>query len=232
MLTNWLVSIGILSKFRQYRSLPPMPRRARVSPDRILAAAAVEFAERGFGGARVDRIARRARVNKAMLYYYFKSKQGLYRTLLRRMFTLAGDRIRAIATGAGAPGEKLDRVIAGLAGLLRENSALPAIMLREIAESGAHLDPETLTALASVPRAFSLIIEDGVAQGAFRPVHPVFAYFSTLAPMVFYVAGTPIRKEITNLHLINLRALSPDQFVGHLQDAMHRSLACDVTPAS
>ena len=60
-----------------------MPRRPRVSPDRILAAAAAEFAERGFGGARVDRIARRARVNKAMLYYHFRSKRELYRTLLR-----------------------------------------------------------------------------------------------------------------------------------------------------
>ena len=67
-----------------------MPRPARVSPDRILAAAAVEFAARGFAGARVDRIARRARVNKAMLYYHFHSKQGLYRTLLRRTFTTAG----------------------------------------------------------------------------------------------------------------------------------------------
>ena len=209
-----------------------MPRPARVSPDRILAAAAVEFAERGFGGARVDRIARRARVNKAMLYYHFKSKQGLYRTLLRRMFTLAGERMRAIATGGGAPGEKVDRAIAGLAGLIREHTHFPAIMLREIAESGAHLDHQTLAALASVPRAFSLIIEDGVAQGAFRPVHPVFAYFSTLAPIVFYLAGTPIRKEIAELHLINLRALSPDQFARHLQDAIHRSLARDVTPAS
>ena len=44
-----------------------MSRPARVSPDRILAAAALEFAERGYAGARVDRIARRARVNKAML---------------------------------------------------------------------------------------------------------------------------------------------------------------------
>ena len=61
-----------------------MPRPARVSPDRILAAAALEFAERGYAGARVDRIARRARVNKAMLYYHFGSKQGLYRTLLAR----------------------------------------------------------------------------------------------------------------------------------------------------
>jgi AcrR family transcriptional regulator len=58
-----------------------MARPARVSPDRILAAAAAEFAERGFAGARVDRIARRARVNKAMIYYHFASKQRLYRVL-------------------------------------------------------------------------------------------------------------------------------------------------------
>ena len=209
-----------------------MPRPARVSPDRILAAAALEFAERGFGGARVDRIARRARVNKAMLYYHFKSKQGLYRTLLRGMFTLAGQRLRAIATGDGTPIEKVDRAIAGFADLIREHAHFPGIMLREIAEGGAHLDRETLAALASVPRAFSLIIQDGVAEGAFRPVHPVFAYFSTLAPIVFYLAGAPIRQEITELQLIDMRALSPDQFVRHLQDAIHRSLARDGSPTS
>ena len=60
-------------------------------------------------------------------------------------------------------------------------------------------------------------------QGAFRPVHPVFAYFSMFAPIVFYLAGAPIRKELAELHLINMRALSPDEFVAHLQDAMRRS---------
>ena len=68
-----------------------MGRPARVSPDRILAAAALEFAERGYAGARVDRIARRARVNKAMLYYHFHSKQGLYRALLRQIFSRASE---------------------------------------------------------------------------------------------------------------------------------------------
>ena len=82
-----------------------MARPARVSPDRILAAAAVEFAERGFAGARVDRIARRARVNKAMLYYHFKSKQGLYRTLLRQIFTLAAGRLSEIAALDISPAE-------------------------------------------------------------------------------------------------------------------------------
>ena len=50
---------------------------------RILKAAVEEFAARGYDGAGVDRIARRARVNKALIYYYFESKRGLYRQILQ-----------------------------------------------------------------------------------------------------------------------------------------------------
>ena len=71
------------------------------------------------------------------------------------------------------------------------------------------------------------IVEDGVASGAFRAVHPVFAYFSVLAPIVFYLAGTPIRKELSHLHVIDLRALSPAEFVAAMQDAARRSFARD-----
>jgi AcrR family transcriptional regulator len=52
--------------------------------EKILAAALAEFSARGFAGARVDTIARRARVNKRMLYYCFGTKQDLYREILRR----------------------------------------------------------------------------------------------------------------------------------------------------
>jgi len=51
---------------------------------RILAAAVREFSSKGISGARVDAIAARARVNKRMLYYYFESKEGLFREILRR----------------------------------------------------------------------------------------------------------------------------------------------------
>ena len=126
----------------------------RVSPDRILAAAALEFAERGFAGARVDRIARRARVNKAMLYYHFKSKQALYRTLLRRMFTRAGDRLAADRRQRPArPPTRSTARSPARRRSSREHALFPAIMLREVAEGGAHLDRETLAALAAVPRA-------------------------------------------------------------------------------
>ena len=205
-----------------------MARPARVSPDRILAAAAVEFAERGFAGARVDRIARRARVNKAMLYYHFKSKQGLYHTLLRQIFTLAADRLREIAALDVSPMEKVDRTIAGMAALVSEYSYFPAIMMREVAEGGAHLDRATLTALANLPRAVGAIVHDGVASGAFRPINPIFAYFSMLAPIVFYLAGAPIRNEISHLHVIDMRALSTDEFVAHVQEATRRAFAADL----
>ena len=54
------------------------------SPQRILEAALQEFAAKGFAGARVDVIARRARINKRMLYHYFGDKEGLFREVLRR----------------------------------------------------------------------------------------------------------------------------------------------------
>src|SRR5262245_35096260 len=106
-----------------------MPRPARVSPDRILAAAAREFAARGYAGARVDRIARRARVNKAMLYYHFGSKQQLYRALLRATCAEAAGVLAAIAASPAAPGDKLDGAVAALATFVVTHSFFPAIML-------------------------------------------------------------------------------------------------------
>ncbi|MGH7413178.1 MAG: TetR/AcrR family transcriptional regulator [Candidatus Rokuibacteriota bacterium] len=57
------------------------PQRTR---DRILAAALAEFSLEGFAGARVARIARRARVNKRMLYHYFGNKEDLFREIFDR----------------------------------------------------------------------------------------------------------------------------------------------------
>lgn len=204
-----------------------MARPPSVSPDRILAAATAEFAARGFAGARVDRIARAARVNKAMLYYHFGSKKALYRALLRRMFARTADRIGAIASADLPPAEKLPRIIAALADHIVEHAHFPRIMLREIAEGGAHLDRETLAALASIPRTVAGVVMEGVAQGAFRDVQPILAYFSILAPIVFFFAGAPVLRELGDLRLMDTSTIAPEVFVEHLQETMRRALAPD-----
>ncbi len=79
------------------------PERTR---ERILTAALKEFAAKGLAGARVDRIARRARINKRMLYHYFGNKDNLFREILRRKLE------ERVAWAGGAPddaGETLTR---------------------------------------------------------------------------------------------------------------------------
>jgi AcrR family transcriptional regulator len=77
------------------------PERTR---ERILSAALQEFAANGFAGARVDAIARRAAINKRMLYHYFGNKEHLFREVLRRKITER----QASAEGlSGDPAESL-----------------------------------------------------------------------------------------------------------------------------
>ncbi len=77
------------------------PQRTR---ELILVAALAEFARNGFAGARVDAVARRARVNKRMLYHYFGSKEGLFQAVLRRRM---GERNRWLAEAPPDPAELL-----------------------------------------------------------------------------------------------------------------------------
>ena len=205
-----------------------MARPARVSPDRILAAAAAEFSERGYAGARVDRIARRARVNKAMLYYHFASKQGLYRTLLRQTFGAIATQLQAIATDEALDSpRRLDAAVAALAAHIEAHRSFPSIMLREVADGGIHLDPDTLAGLAAVPQAFAAILRPGIANGAFRDMHPVAAYFTTIAPILMFVASRPVRTQILSRKSVSLPGppLATDTFLAEFTTSLQRAFA-------
>jgi AcrR family transcriptional regulator len=79
-------------------------RNPQLTKQRILEAALEEFSAKGFAGARVDVIARRARINKRMLYHYFGDKEGLFREVLRRKIA------ERSAWLAGAPEEPAERL--------------------------------------------------------------------------------------------------------------------------
>jgi len=78
----------------------------------IITAAREEYANRGFAGARVDQIARRAGVNKQLLFYYYHSKRGLFHAVL----TQAAGELEAALTALALPtGRPLDRLRLALA---------------------------------------------------------------------------------------------------------------------
>ena len=73
------------------------------SKDKILMAAQREFATRGFSGARMDTIAREAGINKAMLFYYFSSKEKLYQTILHGVMNEFFTKISGLITSELTP---------------------------------------------------------------------------------------------------------------------------------
>src|SRR4051812_33607670 len=84
---------------------PRTPRQARSDQTRsaILAAAEQVFARSGLAGARTDAIAAAAGVNKALLYYYFKSKEALYGAVIEDHFKAFNERALPILLGDGSP---------------------------------------------------------------------------------------------------------------------------------
>jgi AcrR family transcriptional regulator len=82
----------------------PSVRNPEQTQQRILEAALQEFSGKGFAGARVDVIARRARINKRMLYHYFGDKEGLFREVLRRKIA---ERSAWLANAPEEPTERL-----------------------------------------------------------------------------------------------------------------------------
>ena len=188
-----------------------------VSRDRVFAAAAAEFAARGYAGANMDRIARAARLNKAMIYYHFKSKAALYRAILRDMFGAVRARIGVVAASGESPEDKIRLYIEALAAEAEARPHFPPIWLREIAEGAEHVDAATLAYVRDVLAALGGIIAEGVRLGRFQPAHPLLVQGGIIAPLMFFLATAPLRRKIGRVAIPGVPAVSRDMVVAHIQ---------------
>lgn len=166
--------------------------------DRILTAALDEFAEHGLAGARVDRIARRAGINKAMIYYHFSSKEALYEHILM------ADLEAALGTLTGHITEDLglDQVLAIIAGYHHEafqaGGKFARIMLRELAAGSENIKrvlPE-LTGKEELRRLIVRTIEVGKQQGKYRDIDVRHAMISFIGMSLFYLMVAPLVNQI------------------------------------
>ena len=197
---------------------------------RILAAACDEFGAHGFDATSVERIARRARVNKAMIYYHFPNKRALYACILRGVFTPITERLRGVTAAAAPPAEKLDRLIDTLVRSIDESQYFLPIFLREIADGGAHLGPEDLAHIAAIIGAVSGVIAEGARDRTFRPVHPALAHFTLVGPLMMFRATAPVRARLKAIHHVEILDADSDTLVRHLQMVANRMLAAGERP--
>lgn len=167
--------------------------------DRILDTASAVFAEVGFAGARVDEIAVRAGVNKAMLYYHVGDKRALYTAVLMRNFDRVRDVIDTVLTAEGTTRHRLEAVITALTNVVRAYPDHPRIMLREIASGAANLPPEGLARMLEMVAVVRDLLREGVSSGEFRPLDPVLTHLTIVGALIFLNATAPIRERAAQL---------------------------------
>jgi AcrR family transcriptional regulator len=187
------------------------------SRQRLFAAAAAEFAARGYAGANMDRIARAARLNKAMIYYHFKSKAALYREILRDMFDAVRTSVGDVARSDATPEDKIRGYVEAIATAAEARPHFPPIWLRELAEGGEHVDAATLRYVGDVLAALGGIIAEGRRAGRFHPANPLLVQGGIIAPLMFFLASTRTRQKIERTLASGGSAISRDIVVKHIQ---------------
>lgn len=193
-----------------------MPTRdAEASRGRVWSAAANEFAARGFDGAKVDRIAAVARVNKAMIYYHFASKAGLYNAILHDTFSAIAAAVRGVREAGGTAEFQMRAYVAAIAGIAEGRPFFPPIWLREVAEAGRHLDPAVAGHFKQVLSVLGGILQQGAAEGTMRRAHPFLVQLGIVAPLTLFLASEPLRAKFSQAH--KGMDVSVQDMVRHLQ---------------
>jgi len=165
---------------------------------RILDAAELAIAERGKAGARVAAIAEAAGVNKAMLYYYFGSKDDLYAAVLERVLGQVEELASTALSDAGSgPLERLEAFMDGYRAVLVAHPNFARVMVREILDGGAFVGKLFRERIGPLMPMAAMTMEQARRAGQFNEalqmpmVGPVM-----VSPFIFYAFAKPILSEV------------------------------------
>jgi len=170
--------------------------RTAEARDRILEAAIHEFSEHGLAGARTEQIAAAAGVNKALLYYYFDSKENLYSAALELVSARVRDRSMAVFLRDASPGERLIRAAIDHFDRILSQREFQTLMQHELmrmhkGESG-ELPLLVKRVFAPIQAMFQSMIREGVASGELIDADWFQIVLSALGANVFYFLSAPV----------------------------------------
>ena len=170
----------------------------------ILRAAAEEFAEHGIAGARTEAIAREARVNKALLYYYFKDKETLYGAVLDNAFSgLKATVFRVLDSDLPAR-EKIMTYAGTYFDFIASNQVYPRLMQREMMRAreghSPHIEKLVKNYFQPIYARVGELLRKGIAEGEFRKIDPAHFVPSMVAMSIFYFSSAPLMQKIVRFN--------------------------------
>ena len=193
--------------------MKPKARRRINDPEgtkrNIVEVATHEFAQKGYGGARVDAIAARTRTSKRMIYYYFGGKEGLYLAVLEAAYT-GIRRIEATLDLDRLPPETALRKLVGFTfDYYIEHPEFVRLVMNENIMNGVHMArSRTIGKLnLTVIDALRAIVARGQKAGVFRrDIDPLELHMSISALGIFNVANRATFSTIFKLDMTSPKA--------------------------
>jgi len=167
---------------------------------RILDAALGEFSAYGLAGARTDRIATSAGVNKALLYYYFDSKEGLYTAALEMIAAKVRDTSMAVFLREASAGEKLLRTALNHFDRILTQREFQSLMQQEMirlhkGESDA-IPVLAKRVFAPLHAMFQAMLREGMGSGELINVDWMQVVLAGLGANVFFFLSAPVWKMV------------------------------------
>jgi TetR/AcrR family transcriptional regulator len=185
--------------------------------EKVFQAALKEFALCGYEGARVDRIARRAKVNKAMIYYHYKNKEHLYEKVLSSIYENMYVHIATIKKEGVEADEQIYSFIENfLCYFDSVDSDFFGIMLRELASGGKYYKKLTIPKLIlPILSIITPIFKEAAHKKLIRDVDQFYTLFQTIGGIVF-LNMLKVPTQGTKLHDLLYREGYIDVYKDHL----------------
>lgn len=198
----------------------PAVRDAIRTQEKILAAAQVEFARRGYDGARIDAIVLRAKISKNLLYHYFRGKEDLYIRILERVYETLRRRQSDVPINGLDPLTAMVRLCENTFRVFVEEPDVIVMLNTENLHRAKHIGKSTIIRSMYDKLSENLrdIVRQGEEQGVFRKgVDPVELYISISGLGYFYLSnqhtlsmlfnrklGAPEHIEHRQAHLVDM----------------------------
>lgn len=167
--------------------------------EEILNAAKEVFQQKGMAGARMQEIADKAKINKALLHYYYRSKQLLFEAVFKNAFRLLAPQIGKILNDDTELFDKIRNFTDSYVSFVIKHPYLPNFVIQEL-----NSNPEfvlKLRAEASFPSTekFKLQVLDSIEKGEIKPIDADQLLINIISLNIFPFIGTPLLMALINV---------------------------------
>ena len=165
----------------------------------ILIAAKEIFQQKGMAGARMQEIADKAKINKALLHYYYRSKQLLFEAVFKSAFSLLAPQLNKVLNDDSNLFEKIRKFTENYVSFVIKHPYLPNFVIQEL-----NKNPEFVQKLRSEKNfpsieKFKLQVSDAINQGIIKPIEAEQLFINIISLNIFPFIGEPLLMALVNM---------------------------------